>query len=60
RALQCLQTRTAGAQGCNTYIPPRAYGQIGGVFNWEVTYDQNNGYKFAKDLKNCAVNGVCN
>lgn len=60
RALQCLKTATANAQSCNTYIPPRTYGQIGGVFDWEVTYDQNNQYQFAKDLFNCAVKGVCN
>jgi len=56
KAIQCLKTQTS----CGTYIPPKAYGAIGGVFNWEVTYDQLNGFKFAKELKNCVINGVCN
>jgi chitinase len=60
RALQCLKTAVAGANSCDTYIPPKAYGAIGGVFNWEVTYDQNNNFKFATDLKNCVINGICN
>ncbi|MCL9684702.1 glycosyl hydrolase family 18 protein [Legionella maioricensis] len=59
RALQCLKTAVAGASSCDTYIPPKAYGSIGGVFNWEVTYDQNNNFKFATDLKNCVINGIC-
>lgn len=60
RALQCLKTAVAGSGSCDTYIPPQAYGAIGGVFNWEVTYDQNNNYKFATELKNCVINGICN
>lgn len=59
RALQCLQTAVAGTSSCDTYIPPKAYGAIGGVFNWEVTYDQSNNFKFATDLKNCVINGIC-
>ncbi|MGQ3887716.1 glycosyl hydrolase family 18 protein [Legionella sp. CNM-1927-20] len=59
RAIQCLKTATAGSTSCDTYIPPRAYGMIGGVFNWEVTYDQNNNFRFATDLKNCVINGNC-
>lgn len=57
RAVQCL--RTADASSCGTYVPPKAYPGIGGVFGWEVTYDQNNSYKFSKGLVNCVVNGNC-
>ncbi|MDI1352246.1 MAG: glycosyl hydrolase family 18 protein, partial [bacterium] len=60
RALQCLKTAVANNTSCGSYIPPKAYGSIGGVFNWEVTYDQNNGFKFATDLKNCIINSDCN
>ena len=59
KAIQCLKTATAGVNSCGTYIPPKAYGLIGGVFNWEITYDQNNQYKFARDLKTCVSTGVC-
>lgn len=54
-AIQCLRTGT----GCGSFKPPKAYQTIGGVFNWEVTYDQDNGYKFAKDLKACVTTGAC-
>ncbi|KTD76328.1 glycosyl hydrolase family 18 protein [Legionella waltersii] len=60
RAIQCLKTATASSTSCSTYVPPRAYGNIGGVFNWEVTFDQSNNFRFATDLKNCVINGVCN
>lgn len=62
QTLLCLQTANAG---CNLdpttgYKPPHAYGSIGGVFNWQVMYDKNNGYQFANDLKECVLNGNCN
>lgn len=60
RALQCLKTAVASASSCGSYVPPKAYGAIGGVFNWEATYDQNNSFKFAQDLKPCVLNGLCN
>ncbi|WP_298623671.1 glycosyl hydrolase family 18 protein [uncultured Legionella sp.] len=60
RAIQCLKTATKSSTSCDTYVPPKAYGAIGGVFNWEATYDQNNNFKFATDLKNCVMNGNCN
>lgn len=60
RALQCLKTAVASSTSCAGYVPPRAYGAIGGVFNWEVTYDQNNNFKFATELKSCVINGACN
>jgi chitinase len=56
RAIQCLRT---GVTGCGTYLPPKAYPGIGGVFEWEITYDQNNNYNFAKSLKDCVINGNC-
>lgn len=60
RAIQCLKTATKSSTSCDAYVPPRAYGAIGGVFNWEATYDQSNNFKFATDLKNCVINGNCN
>ena len=59
RALLCLQTTIQSPTACDTYIPPKAYGPIGGVFEWEITYDENNQFHFAKDLHDCAVNGSC-
>ncbi|AWN75230.1 glycosyl hydrolase family 18 protein [Legionella anisa] len=59
RAIQCLKTTSSSSNACGTYVPPRAYGNIGGVFNWEVTFDQSNNFKFATELKNCVINGVC-
>lgn len=59
RAIECLKTAVVSASSCDTYVPPKAYGSIGGVFNWEVTYDQNNQFKFATDLQACVINGVC-
>lgn len=59
RAIQCLRTGTAGANSCGTYVPPHSFGLIGGVFNWEVTFDQSNGFRFARDLKNCVSTGNC-
>jgi len=60
RAVECLKTGMVGPTSCQTYIPPKeTLGNIGGVFNWEVTYDQNNDFKFATDLKSCVINGNC-
>lgn len=59
RAIQCLKTATKGPNSCDQYVPPRAYGNIGGVFEWEATYDQDNNFQFAKDLKPCVVDGNC-
>lgn len=60
RAIQCLRTHTAGSNSCDTYVPPQAYPSIGGVFNWEVTFDQANNFKFATDLKACVIGSNCN
>lgn len=59
RAIECLENATANSTSCGNYLPPKAYGLIGGVFNWEITYDQNNQYKFARDLKTCVSTGIC-
>jgi chitinase len=59
RAIQCLRTATSGSNSCGTYVPPKAYPGIGGVFNWEVTYDQDSNFQFANGLKECVRNGNC-
>jgi len=59
RAFQCLKTGVAGSNSCDTYVPPKAYSAIGGVFEWEVTYDEANNFQFATALKNCVLNGNC-
>jgi hypothetical protein len=60
RAIQCLRTGLKGPNSCDSYVPPSAYSSIGGVFNWEVTYDQSNSFGFATGLKSCVLNGNCN
>lgn len=59
RAIQCLRTAVASPNACDTYTPPRAYPGIGGVFEWQITYDQSNHYQFATRLKNCVIKGNC-
>ena len=59
RAIQCLRTGVKGQYSCDTYVPPRTYPGIGGVFSWETSRDQNNNFAFARDLKNCVVNNNC-
>ena len=59
RSMNCLRTATVSSAGCNEYTAPRAYPDIGGVFEWQVTYDQSNNYYFAKSLKNCVMSGNC-
>ncbi len=59
RAIQCLRTGAAGANSCDTYVPPRAYPGIGGVFAWQTFNDQNNNFGFATGLRNCVLNGDC-
>lgn len=58
-AVQCLRSATAGSSSCSQYIPPKAYPDIGGVFNWEVSFDQANNYNFAKSLHDCVILGNC-
>ncbi|MBA2711231.1 MAG: hypothetical protein H0U57_11645 [Tatlockia sp.] len=59
RAIQCLRTAVPGPNSCGNYVPPRAYPGLGGVFEWEITYDQDNNFNFAKSLKNCVISGNC-
>lgn len=60
RAIQCLRTASAGSGSCGTYVPPKAYPGIGGVFDWEVVHDQANNFLFASSLKACVIAGNCN
>ncbi len=55
-AIQCLRTGTE----CGTFVPPRTYPGFGGVFNWQVDNDEDNGYAFAKGLSACLSQGNCN
>lgn len=59
RAVKCLRTAQRGADSCNTYVPPRAYPNFGSVFEWEITYDQDNNFRFATDLTSCVLGGNC-
>ena len=59
RSIQCLRTATKSATSCDTYVPPRTYPGIGGVFGWEVSYDQSNAWKWATGLSSCVKNGSC-
>lgn len=59
RAIQCLRTGVQSPDSCDTYIPPRTYPDIGGVFEWEITYDENNNFKFAEELTACVMSGEC-
>jgi chitinase len=60
QVLKCLMKGHDDHSLCASYYPPnRNYPTFGGVFCWELTYDQNNQYKFAKELKDCIKNGNC-
>lgn len=59
RSIACLRTAQSGNGSCHEYIAPRAYSNLGGVFEWEVTYDQSTNYNFAKSLKACVMTGDC-
>lgn len=61
KIIQCLHEGFTTSSSCDTYAPPvRNYPDFGGVFCWELTYDQNNNWKFAKELSDCVKNGNCN
>eukprot|EP01034_Spumella_vulgaris_P027581 gene27581-34324_t len=58
--IMCLATANMGCDlSASGFVPPRAYGLIGGVFGWEISYDQNNLYRFAKTLSPCVKSGDC-
>lgn len=59
RAIQCLRTGEQGNDSCDTYIPPHTYQNIGGVFEWEITYDADSDFKFATELLACVINRNC-
>jgi chitinase len=58
--IKCLRGGFSDHSLCAGYYPPsRDYTDFGGVFEWELTYDQNNEYKFASELRDCVRNGAC-
>jgi len=60
KIVQCLREGFDNHGACGGYYPPiRNYPDFGGVFCWEVTYDQNNDWKFAKELRDCVRNNNC-
>ncbi|SNS58700.1 Chitinase [Micrococcales bacterium KH10] len=46
QALDCLETRT----NCGSYIPPRAYGKMGGAMTWSINWDATNAYGLSGTL----------
>lgn len=59
RAIKCLRTATPGRNSCRNYVAPRPYPNFGGVFEWELSYDQDNHYRFARSLRDCVKFGRC-
>jgi len=58
--IQCLRGGYDNHSLCQDYYPPnRNYPNFGGVFDWELTYDQNNNWKFATELRDCVRNNKC-
>jgi len=58
--VKCLRGGFTDHGLCADYYPPiRNYPNFGGVFTWEVTYDQANDWKFASELKDCIRDGQC-
>jgi chitinase len=56
----CLRGGYSDHSLCGDYYPPiRDYPTFSGVFTWEVTYDQNNNWEFATQLRNCVMNNRC-
>jgi chitinase len=52
KIIQCLREGHDNHTACGGYYPPiRNYPDFGGVFCWEVTYDQNNNWKFARSFR---------
>jgi chitinase len=61
KIIQCLREGFDTPSSCDTYAPPvRNYPDFGGVFCWELTYDQSNDWKFGRELSDCVKNGNCN
>jgi chitinase len=59
RAIQCLETGGIGNSSCGSYVPPRAYPNMGGVFDWQVANDESNNFAFATQLGPCVMSGTC-
>lgn len=60
RAIQCLNTKVFASNSCDTYAAPAdvPYG-IGGVFSWNLNYDETTNFSFATTLYPCVINGLC-
>lgn len=59
RTIQCLRTGTQGNKSCQTYLPPKAYPNLGGVFAWDLAFDQDNQYLFATSMQKCVMLRRC-
>lgn len=59
RAIQCLRTGVQSNRSCQTYVPPKAYPNFGGVFAWDVAFDQDNQYRFATSMQKCVMLRRC-
>ena len=46
KAIDCLETQ----RNCGSYVPPRAYGKIGGAMTWSINWDATNNYQFANTV----------
>jgi len=58
--IKCLRGGYDDHSICGSYYPPiRNYPTIGGVLCWELTYDQDNSWKFASELNDCLKNNNC-
>jgi len=59
--VKCLRGGYSQHSLCGgSYYPPiRNYPNLGGVVCWELTYDQDNNWKFATELRDCVKNNNC-
>ena len=59
RAIACLETGVVSPTSCDSFVPPKVYPKMGGVFDWEVVHDQGASFAFATQLAPCATAGAC-
>jgi chitinase len=59
RIIGCLKGGFSQPSLCDGYTPPKNYPNLGGVFEWELTYDQDNSFRFASELNDCVKSGKC-
>jgi chitinase len=58
--VKCLRGGYSDHSLCGSYYSPiRNYPNLGGVLCWELTYDQDNQWKFASELKACLKSNNC-